>query len=59
MSADFDLKWNNVLQDTEKNLMEALLEESVKVIKKIGSDITIEIERNYPETTREESEKIN
>lgn len=39
--------------------MEVLLEESIEVIKKIAPDITIEIERNYPETTREESEKIS
>ena len=38
--------------------MKLLLEESKKVITKIDTDIAIEIETKYPETTQEEREKI-
>ena len=43
-----------MLYDAEKKLVKLLLEESKKVITKIDTDIAIEIETKYPETTREE-----
>ena len=58
VSPDFDLNWNNVLYDAEKKLVKLLLEEPKKVITKIDTDIAIEIETKYPETTQEEREKI-
>ena len=54
VSPDFDLNWNNVLYDAEKKRVKLLLEESKKVIAKIDTDIPIEIETKYPETTQEE-----
>ena len=58
MSTDFDLNWNNVLYDAEKKVVKLLLEESKKVITKIDTGITTEIETKYAETTREERENI-
>ena len=47
-----------MLYDAGKKLVRLLLEESKKVITKIDTDIAVEIETKYPETTREEREKI-
>ena len=58
VSADFDLNWNNVLYDAEKKLVRLLLEQSKKVIIKTDTDIAVEIETKYPETTQEEREKL-
>ena len=43
---DFDLNWNEVLSDAEEKLMILQLEESKRVITKIGTDITNEIRKN-------------
>ena len=43
-SADLDLNWNNVLYDAKNKLVKLLLQELKKVITKIDTDITIEIE---------------
>ena len=43
---DFDLNWNEVLSDAEEKLVILLLEESKRVITKIGTDITNEIRKN-------------
>ena len=47
-----------MLYGAEKKLVKLLLEESKTVITKIETDITIEIETKYPESTQEEREKI-
>ena len=43
---DFDLNWNEVLSDAEEKLVILPLEESKRVITKIGTDITNEIRKN-------------
>lgn len=43
---DFDLNWNEVLSDAEEKLVILQLEESKRVITKIGTDITNEIRKN-------------
>ena len=42
-----------MLYDAEKKLVKSQLQESEKAITKTDTDIAIEIETTYPETTRE------
>ena len=49
----------NVSYNAEKYLVKLLLEESKKVITKIDTEIAIEIEMKYPETTEEERERLS
>ena len=38
VSKDFNIKWNNILQDPERNLVELLCNESSKVVERVELD---------------------
>ena len=38
-SKDFNIKWNNILRDAERNLVELLLNESSKVVERVELDL--------------------
>ena len=46
---DFNIKWNNILRDAERNLVELLNNESSKVVERIELDLDLELKRVYPE----------
>ena len=48
VSDDFYIKWEEVLYNAEKNLVQLLLYESWKVIAKIELDLTNEIQKLHP-----------
>ena len=48
VSDDFYVKWEEVLYNAEKNLVQLLLYESSKVIAKIELDLTNEIQKLHP-----------
>ena len=43
LTEDFNLKWDQVLYDAEKNLVKLLLHESQEVIAKIELDVASEL----------------
>ena len=45
VSKDFNIKWNEVLYNAEKNLVKLLLYESSKVIAKIQVDLDLEVRK--------------
>ena len=49
VSEDFNTKWNEVLYNAEKNLVELLLYESSKVIAKIQVELDLEVRKIDPE----------
>ena len=48
LSEDFFIKWEEILYNAEKNLVELLLYESSKVIAKIEIDFSSEIYKLHP-----------
>ena len=49
VSKDFNIKWNNILRDAERNLIELLRNQSSKVVERVELDLDLELERVYPE----------
>ena len=52
ISKDFNIKWNNILWDAERNLVELLLNESLKVVERAELDLDLELKRVYPKNMR-------
>ena len=52
ISKDFNNKWNNMLWDAERNLVELLLSESLKVVERVELDLDLELKRVYPKNMR-------
>ena len=48
VSEDFNTKWNEVLYNAEKNLVELLLDESSKVIAKSQVELDLEVRKIDP-----------
>ena len=59
VSEDFNTKWNEVLYNAEKNLVELLLYESSKVIAKIQVELDLEVRKIDPENYDRNYEKLN
>ena len=49
VSEDFEVKWNSILYNTERNIVELLLYEAEKVILKIQVEIQEEVNEKNPE----------
>ena len=49
VSEDFEAKWNSILHNAERNIVELLLYESEKVIAKIQVEIQAEVNEKNPE----------
>ena len=49
MSEDFEAKWNSILYNAERNIVELLLYEAEKVIAKIQVEIQAEVNEKNPE----------
>ena len=49
MSEDFGAKWNSILYNAERNIVELLLYEAEKVIAKIQVEIQAEVNEKNPE----------
>ena len=58
ISGNFHRQWNTVLYDTEKRLVKLLLEESEKVIETVETDITREMDKNFPDNTDSERTSV-
>ena len=58
ISGNFHQQWNTVLCDTEKRLVKLLLEESEKVIETVETDITREMDKNFPDNTDSERTSV-
>ena len=46
ISKDFNIKWNNILRNAERNLVELLLNESLKVVERVELDLDLELNQN-------------
>ena len=57
-SANFYQHWNTVLYDTEKRLVKLLLEESEKVIERVETEITREMDKKFPDYTDSERTSV-
>ena len=55
---NFHQQWSTVLYDTEKRLVKLLLEESEKVIETVETDITREMDKNFPDNTDRERTSV-
>ena len=51
MTGQFNEKWNSVLFDTERRLVELLLTESDNVIKKVETEFDQELKKQHPDCT--------
>ena len=51
MTRQFNKKWNSVLFDAERSLVELLLTESDNVIKKIETEFDQELKKQHPDCT--------
>ena len=49
VSEDFEAKWNSILYNAERNIVELLLYEAEKVIAKIQVEIQAEVNEKNPE----------
>ena len=49
MSEDFETKWNSILYNVERNIVELLLYKAEKVIAKIQVEIQAEVNEKKPE----------
>ena len=58
ISGNSHQQWNTVLYDTEKRLVKLLLEESEKVIETVETDITREMDKNFPDNTDSERTSV-
>ena len=57
MSEDFEAKWNSILYNAERNIVELLLYEAEKVIAKIQIEIQAEVnEKNLEKFERKYAE---
>ena len=59
VSEDFNTKWNEVLYNAEKNVVELLIYESSKVIAKIQVELDLEVRKIDPENYDRNYEKLN
>ena len=59
ISNNFNIKWNSVLRDVEKNLVELLLNESLKVVEKLELDLDLGLERVYPKNYENKRLQLN
>ena len=53
ISDDFQIKWNEILYNAEKNLVELLLYESSKVVAKLEIDFNKELLNRHPNDYKE------
>ena len=59
ISKDFNIKWSNILRDAERNLVELLLNESLKVVERIELDLDLELKRVYPKNYEKKRLQLN
>ena len=59
VSDDFNTKWNKVLYNAEKSLVELLLYEPSKVIEKIQVELNLEVRKRDPENYNCNYKKLN
>ena len=53
ISDGFQIKWNDILYNAEKNLVELLLYESSKVVAKLEIDVNKELMNRHPNDCKE------
>ena len=59
ISKDFNIKWNNILRNAERNLVELLLNESLKVVERVELDLDLELKRVYPKNYEDKRLQLN
>ena len=59
ISDDFNIKWDKILHDAERNLVKLLLAESSKVVEKVELNIDQELKRVYPNSYEAERLQLN
>ena len=55
---DFNIEWNNILRDAERDL-EGNLNESLKVVERIELDLDLELKRVYPKNYENKRLQLN
>ena len=56
---DFNINWNNVLRDAERNLVELLLNESLKVVERVELDLDLGLKRFFPKNYENKRFQLN